>query len=139
MSDQAIVTLVEYDQATDAAEAPKPLPKRDYRAVIRAAEVKTGQKNNMYFDVTFYISADQYPVDYTDGNPEGTEIHYRRISAEQNPGARWRCRGFIDAIGAKHGKQIDTNEWIGLEANVTIDHRPFDGLMQNEITKVSKL
>jgi hypothetical protein len=138
--DQAnsVQTIIEYDDDVMNAEQPQPLPMRDYVGEIRTAEVKKSQKETLYADAVFYISPDQYPVDYTDGNPEGTQVHVR-ISVERNPQARWQMRKFISAIGAKGGARLDTSEWVGLQAKLSVAPREYQGNYQNDVKLVSKL
>ena len=133
---EEISSIVEFSVNLKDAEQPDPLPMREYSAVIRDAEVRMSQRGTKYGDIAFYVSPDQYPADYTDGNPDGTVIHYRRVGLEDNPQARYGTRLFCEAIGAPLGKKVDVSEWVGLEATVDIGHEEFEGVKRPIILKV---
>jgi hypothetical protein len=126
-------SIIEYSQDLASAEAPKPLPAREYRATIREAKIavsKSSGKPNL--NVSFTIPSDQYPADYTDGNPDGTTLTIY-LSTEDNAQARYRMKRFIEAVGAPLGKSVDPATLIGLEAMVSIEHEPYEGVMQARI------
>lgn len=130
-------SILDFSEDLSNAEAPVPLPKGDYAAEIRAAERKTSATTgNDYVSVTFYIAPEQYPADYTDGDPDGTTLTFNRVSMKDSVAGRYRLRKFIEAIGGKLGKQVDLNDWIGLTAVVTVDHREWEGAQQAEIKTV---
>jgi hypothetical protein len=129
-------SIIEFSEDIANAEAPVPLPAGDYTAEIRAAEVKTSGKGNEYFAVTFFIPPEQYPADYTDGDPDGTTLGYNRLQKRDDTSGRYRVRKFCEAIGAKMGKKIDVNEWIGLTATVAVDNSEWEGEPRAEIKKV---
>lgn len=132
-------SVVEYSISLDKQEAPKPLPSNNYRAVISAAEKRVSARETIYAAVTFNISADQYPADFTEGNPNGTVIVYRRCSLEDHPQARWGCRRFCEAIGAPLGKRIDVSEWVGLEANVEVGEDTYEEVTRPVIMRVNPI
>jgi hypothetical protein len=117
-------------------EAPEPLPVGDYDAVIRAATVRISQKDTRYAEVMFFISADQYPPDYTEGNPEGTTIAYRRVGLEDHPNARYGCRRFLEAIDAPVGKKINVDDWMGRTARVEVGSDTYEGVTRPVINRV---
>jgi len=135
MADE-LSSVVEFSVDLNKAEAPDPLPKGEYEAIIRATEVRISQRETRYAAVTFNISADQYPADYTDGGPDGATITFRRVSLEDNPQARYGTRRFIEAIGAPLGKKIDVSEWLGMEALVEVDHERYEGVNRAVISRV---
>lgn len=137
MSNDELGSVVEYSVDIADQEAPKPLPVGEYTATISAAERKLSQRETAYAAVAFVISPDQYPADYDEGNPDGTTIIYRRVSLEDNPQARFGCRRFCEATGAKLGKRIDISEWIGLEATVSVKHTTYEGIERAEIDRVT--
>ncbi len=133
---EELSSIVEFSSDLSKAEAPDPLPVGEYEAVIRAAEVKMSQRETRYGAVTFNISADQYPADYTDGGPDGATIIYRRVGLEDNPQARYGTRRFCEAIGAPLSKKIDVAEWLGMEAIVEIVHETYEGVTRAAIKTV---
>jgi hypothetical protein len=137
MSDTALPSIVEFSSDLSKAEAPEPLPIGEYEANIASTEIKTSQaKGTRYCEVRWSISPDQYPADYSDGNPNGTSILYRRVSLEDNPQARWGTKQFIDAIGAPLGKKIDVNTWVGMDAVVEVDHEFYEGVNRAIVKRV---
>lgn len=134
MSDNSIL---EFSEDLSTAEAPVPLPAGDYTAEIRAAEKKTSATTgNEYGSVTFFIAPEQYPADYTDGDPDGTTLTYNRVSVKDTTAGRYRLRKFCEAIGAKLGKKLDMNEWVGLTATVTVKNSEYEGEPRAEIDRV---
>jgi len=135
--DNELGSVVEYDVDIATQEAPPPLPVRDYTAEIREAKVAISQKGTKYARVAFYISPDQYPADFTEGDPDGTTLTYMRVSLENKPSARFGVRKFCEAIGAPMSKRIDVNEWVGLTATVSVEHEPYEGVDRAVIKTVS--
>ena len=135
MSDD-IPSIVEFSVDLSKQEQPPPLPPADYLGTIREVEVKMSQRDTRYAAIAFHIGADQYPADFEDGNPDGTTIIYRRVSLEDNPNARFGCRRFIEAIGGKLSKKVDTSEWVGMECIVEVDTSEYEGVQRPEIKKI---
>lgn len=134
MSD--VPSIINYSRPLDEAEAPKPLPKGRYKAVIKEVRPKVSKTGNNYPEVLFFIGPDQYPADYTDGNPAGVTLAHRRLSLEDNPNARWQMRQFCEAIGAPLGGQLNLDEWNHREAIVEVDHEDFEGTTRPVIRRV---
>lgn len=133
----ALPSVVEFDEDIGQAEAPVPLPVGDYQAEIRGVTAKTSQNGNPYASVQFFIAADQYPADYTEGEPDGTVLTFNRVSLQNTPASRHRLRKFLEAIGAPTGKKIDLNEWVGRSATVTVQHDTYEGEQRAAIAKVN--
>lgn len=132
------MTIVEFSEDISQAEQPEPLPTGEYHATIRQVEVKVSQRGTKYAAVSFIIAPEEFPADYPAENaPDGKMIVYRRCSLEDNPNARWMLRQFCENIGATPSKRIDVNEWIGLEANVQIDHDEYEGVVREQISRVN--
>jgi hypothetical protein len=130
-------SVIEFGEDIANAEAPVPLPTGDYAAEIRGAVQKMSQNGNPYASVQFFIPADQYPADYTEGEPDGMVLTYNRVSLQDTPASRHRLRKFLEAIGAKAGKKIDLNEWVGRSASVTVQHDTYEGETRAAIGKVT--
>lgn len=132
------VSIIEYASSLDEAEAPVPLPAGDYPAEIRGVERKTSGKGNEYINVTFFISPENYPADYTDGSEDGAILSYGRLSPDDTVRARYGMKRFAEAIGAKTStKQVDLNEWIGCTAIVTVVNDTYEGMPTAQIKKVN--
>jgi len=137
MSDQ--VSIIEYVEDLSDATEPQPLPANDYPAEVRGAEIKTSPKtNNRYVEVTFFISPDDYPADYTDGNPDGTTMTFGRLSPESNQRARWGMKKFCEAIGVPLSNKVDINDFIGKTAIVEVVNGMYDGSPTANIKKVKQ-
>ncbi len=142
MSDnEELGSIVEYTEDLADQEAPEPLPPSEYEAEIKGAEAKiSNTSGKKYAAVSFYIPVDQFPPDYpVENNPDGVTIIYRMVPLEDNPRARFSCKRFIAAIGAKPGKRIDLNDWVGLSAMVGVQTDSYEGIDREQITKVSAL
>ena len=135
MSD-TLPSIIEFSSDLSKAEAPEPLPVGEYEATISGAEVRTSQRETQYAEIRFMVPADQYPADYADGNPNGTTLIYRRVSLEDNPNSRWGTKNFIEAIGAPLGKQINVNDWHGLDAVVEVGHEVYEGVNRAVVKRV---
>jgi len=131
-------SVIEFDEDISEAEAPVPLPVGDYPAEIRSAVPKSAvQTGNPYASVGFFVSADAYPADYTEGEPDGMLLTFNRVSLQNTPAGRHRLRKFIEAIGAPAGNKIDLNDWVGRTATVTISHDEWEGETRANIAKVT--
>lgn len=129
-------SIIEYQEDLSKAEAPVPLPTGDYSAVIRQAEQRISQRDTKYGAISFFIDAGQYPADFTEGNPDGMVIVYRRLSFEENPQARYGARRFCEAVGAPMSKKLDLSEWVGLECTVEVTHESYEGVTRSVINRV---
>jgi hypothetical protein len=136
---QELPSVIDYGEDIANAKPPVPLPKGKYRAEIRDAKSALSRTSgNLYADVTFFIDASKYPADFTDGDPDGIAIHYRMVSLEKTPRARWLMKQFVQKIGAPSGASVDLNDWIGREAIIKIDHtKDQAGLLQPEIREIT--
>ncbi len=137
--DEELPSIIAYSEDIADAEAPVPLPVGDYPAEIRKVEQKESQNTgNKYAAVSFYISPDDYPADYDAENaPDGTVLVYRRVLLEDNPQSRWRMRKFLNAIGATPSRNIDLNDWIGLNAVVGIGRDMWEGEPRAQVERVN--
>lgn len=130
-------SIIEYAVDLEQAEAPPLLPEGDYPAEIRGAEKKTSGQGNEYVNVTFIINADDYPADFTDGDPDGTIMSYGRLNPADTVKGRWGMKKFATAIGTTLGKKLDLNDWVGRSAIVSVKHGTYDGQPTANIAKVN--
>ncbi len=131
-------SVYEFSENIADAEAPAPLPPGDYIGVIKEVEAKDSSKGNRYASVSFHISPDQYPVDFTDGPPDGITLAYNRVVLKDDARSRFAIRRFCEAIDAPMGKAIDLLSWIGQEAKLTVKHSEYEGVKRAEIDRVTK-
>lgn len=128
MPDNNAPTLFQFEKDISEQEAPQPLPIGTYRAVIRNVVAAPGKKDPSSYnaEVHFHISPDQYPVDFTEGDPEGTTLRFY-VSLANKAASRFSLKNFLNAIQAPSGREIDLTTWLGLEAMVKVDHEEYEG------------
>lgn len=130
-------SILTFSEDISEQEAPVPLPVGDYPAVIRGAVRKTSKTSGKdYCAVTFFVAPEAYPADYTEGNPDGEVLSYNRVPCDDSPRGRYKIRKFTEAIGAKGGREINLNDWIGLSAILSIGEEEFEGEKRAVIQKV---
>lgn len=136
MADTNSPTLFQFEQDIQDQEAPQPLPVGTYRAVIRNVATAPGKKDpsSHNAEVHFHIGADQYPVDFTEGDPDGTTLRFY-VSMANKAQSRFALKNFLQAIQAPMGREIDVSQWLGLEAMVKIEHEEYEGRMMARIAR----
>ncbi len=136
MSDET--SIIEFSQDISQQEAPVPLPEGDYTAEIRSAVRKVGNASGKaYAAIQFFISPEQYPADYTEGDPDGQILTYGRMSLEDTPAARYKVKKTAEAVGApKPTTKLDLGAWVGLTATVSVTHDEWEGESRAQIAKI---
>lgn len=135
-----IESYAEFSQDIATAERPPLTPVGEYPATIIDAKIALSKKNTKYADVTFSIERDAFPADFAElvgPTMERKQLHYRRLSLEDNPQSRFNLRQFLEAIGSPASKVIRPSEWVGLEAKIGVDHDTYQGVTNEQIKKVS--
>ena len=131
-------SIIEYSEDIATTERPDPLPVGEYIADIREAKKKSGPKG-AYASIQYFISADQYPADYTDGNPDGTTLSGYGFSLEDNARARFAVRQYFENVGLPApGKRLDLTVLVGQQVKLGVEHEPYNGAMQPRIRSVSR-
>ena len=77
--------------------------------------------------VVYSISADQYPVDYTDGNPNGTTLT-QYIMLGKDARSKYALKKFIMGIGAPLSNTVDLTTWIGLPCKLEGVNELYEGM-----------
>lgn len=137
--------IIELDE--DLSDVPDPvnLPKGWYRAEITEVERKNSQRGNDYFAVSLVIPVDEYPSDYDPDNfPDGVKMSYNllRVPEGKDRRALANIRRFMEILGlSTNVSRIDTNEWVGRDLQVKLDHEKYQGqlnmrIAQNGLKKV---
>ena len=135
MTENVLSSVIEFDEDLNNVEAPKPLPAGMYDSVIQSAEPMTSKSGNLMAKVTHMISADQYPADYVDGNPNGTTlVQYLMLSKDQR--AKFALKQFCQAIGAPLSNSVDLSTWVGLPAKVEVINEMYEGNLEARLKKV---
>jgi hypothetical protein len=82
------------------------------------------------------IHSESYPADYTEGDPDGTELHYNRLQTDDTGRNRFRMRQFLERVGAPLSNRVDLNSLIGLTATVEITHQEYEGEQRAQIARI---
>lgn len=138
MADE-LPSVFTYSDDISTAKQPAPLPPRKYRGTIRAATAAYSKKGKKMAVIEFFVSPDQYPPDYVDGNPDGTTLAYRFVSLEDSPQGRWSIRQFCETVGAPMpSRSVDLTQWLGLEAELTVSNGTFEGVNRANIDGIAR-
>lgn len=130
-------SIIEFDTDLSNVEAPKPLPAGTYDAVIQTAELmmSKGDEPKPMIKVTYNISADQYPADYVDGNPNGTTLT-QFFMADNSVRSKFALKRFLLAIGAPISNKVDTTTLIGLAARIEVGSQIWQGMETARVNRV---
>lgn len=126
-----------YEFSSDLADAipPSPLPAGEYRAVVRSAEPHQSKTGNRSIKVSYHISPDQYPADYTDGNADGEMLtHYQ--GAEDTPKSRYALKRFCEMHGVVPSRSLNLIDFMGTEVMVQITHEDYQGIPQARVRPI---
>lgn len=121
-----------YEYAEDIANAmpPSPLPVREYRASVRAIEPRISKTSGKPMAVvTYLISADQYPADFTEGNPDGEVLPYYQ-PLEDTTKNRYLLRKFCEKHGVVGGTRLNLPDFIGQDVIIAVTHEDYQGVPQ---------
>lgn len=130
-------SIFQFSQDLNDATPPPPLPVGPYPAEIVSAVTRvSATSGNEYASITFRVNPDAYPADFTDGNPDGTELLYNRLAWEDTPQARWRWRQFMERVGGPLSRTVDLNSLIGLHATIDVSHQEYEGEMRAQIARI---
>ncbi len=123
-------SVYEFSQDIASAEAPPPLPVGEYRASVRSVEAAVSKSSGKPMMVlTYNISPDQYPVDYTEGNADGETLTYYH-PLEDTPRNRFRLRKFCEMHGVAASRRINLPDFIGQDVIMNVSHEDYQGLPQ---------
>ena len=137
VDDDETDSIIEFSENIADAEAPEPLPEREYPASIESASRETSlTKGTKYAKVIFRINEEDYPADFDVNNAPGGKKVQHIIGLTDDAPSRHRLRKFSEAIGAPMSKRIDLSQWVGLQAKVTIKHDTYEGVKREKISKV---
>lgn len=133
-----LTSIIDFGVDLSTVEAPKPLPAGVYDAVIQTAELtktKNSEDPKDMLKVTYNISADQYPADYTDGNPNGTTLT-QYFMADKSVRSMFALKRFLLAIGAPMSNQLDATTLIGLPAKIEVANQLWEGMETARVARV---
>jgi hypothetical protein len=122
-------SVFEVDCDLNDAKPPVPLPVGEYRATVRSCEQQISKSSNKPMAVfTYYISPDQFPPDFTDGNPEG-ELLTTYVSLDlTNARNRYRWKQLHQMHGVRIvPHRIDLTQFLGRDVIVNVTHEEYQG------------
>ena len=130
-------SIMRFSQDIASAEAPPPLPARQYKAEVIGASIRPAASSGVpYLNLQFRIPAEEYPADFPDGDPDGTVLYYNRIPTEDKPRNRYLIRRAMERLGGPLSMEIDCNALIGLWANIEVVHQEYEGEQRASISKL---
>ena len=130
-------SIMTFSQDLSDAQPPPPLPVGPYPAEIIGATWRTSATSGKeYAQIVFRVHAENYSADYTEGNPDGTELMYNRLQKEDTPQARWRWRQFMERVGGPLTRSVDLNLLIGLNATIDVSHQEYEGEQRAQIARI---
>lgn len=133
-----LTSIIDFGVDLSTVEAPKPLPAGVYDAVIQTAELvktKNSEDPKDMLKITYNISADQYPADYTDGNPNGTTLT-QYLMADKSVRSMFALKRFLLAVGAPISNQLDATTLIGLPAKIEVANQLWEGMETARVARV---
>lgn len=141
MAEEAnLPSVFEFSADISSQEAPPPLPPRTYLAQITGAVAKVSQKSgNTYADIEFTVPTDQFPPDFAAGQTEPVKLHFRSLTMNDTPQARYRIRKFCESIKHPAGREFDLNSLVGKMAQLTVKNSTYQGEPRAEIDKIEPL
>lgn len=135
MSD-TVKSIYEFAEDLASAEAPIPLPAGEYRAEVRHIIGKTSKSSgNPMAEVQYVISQEQFPVDFTDGNPDG-ELLTVYVSLVDTPRNRYSLRKFHEMHGVAPSRKMNLPDFLGQAVIMRVEHEEFQGVMRARGTPV---
>jgi hypothetical protein len=129
-------TVYEFSKPSNEAEAPQPIPASEYRASVRAVEAKNSKNSGKPMAAfSYHVSAEQYPADFTDGDPDGVVLTFY-LPLEDNARNRFRIRKHCEAHGVAATHRLNLPDFIGQEVIIKIEHEDYQGAPQARITAI---
>lgn len=129
-------SVYEFQSNIGEAQQPNPLPVGEYRASVKIAELKVSKSSGKpMLVVSYHISSDQYPADYTDGNADGEVLSVYQSLAE-TPRGKWLLKKFMEMHGVAASNRLVATDFIGQEVIVKIEHEDYQGIPQARATPI---
>lgn len=114
-----------------SAEAPQPLTPGEYRGSVVHAELSTSKSSGNPMLVTQYlVSSDQFPADFTDGNPEGETFRVYTSLNDTTPRGRFMIKKFMEMHGIVPSNRLNVPDFLGQEVILDISHEDYQGMPQ---------
>jgi hypothetical protein len=124
---EGMPSVYEFSEGLDNAEAPPPLPIGDYRATVQGIDSAISKSSGKPMAVfTYLISPDQYPADFTNGNPDGEQgkVYVSLVDDARN---RFRLRKLCEMHGVTASRTLNLPDFLGTEVIVSVTHEEYQG------------
>lgn len=136
-------TILELEFNLEDMDDFEPLPDGEYPATVTLAEMRTSDKGNDYYYMSFQIHPDNFPADYSRENaPDGLSLVYARV---QKPDPKNRrsitgVKNLYRALGIPlKTSTINPGEWEGKQAKLRLKKQDWNGETINSIVAVEAL
>ena len=137
-NEELLPSVFEYSSDVSSQEAPPPLPVRTYPAQCTKAEAKRSRNNpdNIVLHLTFTITPDAYPADYT-ATQDATNLLYARQTLNKDDARnRFQLKQLCEKLRVPVSRQLDVQAFVGKMANVKIKHGSWEGMPRAEIDAI---
>lgn len=129
-------SVYNFNSDISKAEAPQPLPPGEYRGSVVHAELAVSKSSGKPMLVTQYrVSSDQFPPDFTDGNPEG-ELFRVYTSLEETPRGKFMVRKFMEMHGVAPSNRLNVPDFLGQEVVLNVSNEDYQGMPQGRAVPV---
>jgi len=125
-------SILEYSEDVSEAEAPEPLPVGVYPCTVREAKRQDSKASgNPMIVLQVVVAAEDFPAEFegAESYPDGVPLTSYH-GCQDNAKERFRVRKLCEAFGVPMSKRLDLNDFMMKTASVTLEHEPFEGIMQ---------
>lgn len=130
-----------YEFSADLKDAtpPSPLPVGDYRGTVQAVVPQISKSSgNPMAVITYHVSPDQYPADFTEGNADGEQFQFY-LPLTDNPRNRFRIRKFCEMHGVTPSRSLNLPDFIGQEVIVQVTHEDYQGETRARVSPIRQV
>lgn len=138
VSDEMLPSTFEYSSDVSQQEAPPPLPARTYPAQVTKSEAKRSKNNpdNVIWHLSFTVSPDAYPADYTATSDPTTLLYARVVLNKDDARSRFQLKQLCDKLRVPVSRTLDVSLALGKMANIKVKHGSWEGLPRAEIDTI---
>lgn len=129
-------SVFEFADDISKAEAPPPLPPRNYIASVTGAVAKISKSGGRYAQIEFTISPDQFPPDFSAIQKDAVKLYYRRVGLDDSVRTRYQIRKFCEALRCPVNRRFDLNDLIGKSASIKVVETTYEGEKRADIAGV---
>lgn len=132
-------SVYEFSEDLSKQEQPMPLPVGDYRATVQGVEQAISKNSGKRMMVlTYTVAPDQYPADYTEGNPDGEQFKVY-VSLTDDARTRFRIRKLCEMHGVTPARTLNLPDFIGQEVIVNVTHEEYQGEQRARVAPIRQV